>query len=414
MKKFKYFARNQEGKEVKGVMEARDTVAVTDVLHDRGLIVVDVKEEMKFDMERLNEINIGGVPMQDKVVFMRQLSTMISAGLSLTKALEILKQQATNPYFQRVLVDVLESVQSGMSLSDSFRNQSEDVFDDVTLNLVQAGEESGNLDKILERLATELEEQKSMGAKIKSAMIYPAIILVIIVAVVVVMMVVLVPSMTEVYSEFGAELPWATQFLISMSDFVIKSWWILLTVILVFAVGIKMFLNTERGKNVWDKIVLKIPTVGKIITKMQLSNFTRILSLLLGSGLPIIQALELTSSSLSNSVFKETVLEAKKEVEKGGSLAVPIARSEYFPLIVSQMIAVGEETGEIDSVLAKVSEYYKEEVDNATDNLSALIEPLMLVLMGGAIGFIALAVYMPMFQLSEVMAMAIDIVYSLV
>jgi type IV pilus assembly protein PilC len=413
MKKFKYFARNQEGKEVKGVVEARDASAVADVLHDRGLIVVDVKEEMKFDLERLNEINIGGVPMQDKVVFMRQLATMISAGLAITKALEILKQQATNPYFQRVLIDVLESVQGGMSLAESFRNQSEDVFDDITLNLIQAGEESGNLDKILERLATEMEEQKSMGAKIKSAMIYPAIILIVIVAVIITMMVVLVPSMTEVYSEFGAELPWATQLLISMSDFMVKSWWILLTVILVFAVGIKMFLNTDRGRNIWDKIVLKIPTVGKIITKMQLSNFTRILSLLLGSGLSIIQALELTANSLSNSVFRNSVLEARREVEKGGSLAVPIARNEYFPLIVSQMIAVGEETGELDAVLAKVSQYYKEEVDTATDNLSALIEPVMLVLMGVSIGFIALAVYMPMFQLSEVMA-TIDIVTALV
>jgi len=414
MKKFKYFARNQEGKEVKGVIEARDSVAVTDVLHDRGLIVMDVKEEMKFDMERLNEINIGGVPMQDKVIFMRQLSTMISAGLPLTKALEILKQQATNPYFQRVLVDVLESVQSGVSLAQSFRNQSEDVFDDITLNLIQAGEESGNLDKILERLATELEEQKSMGSKIKSAMIYPVIILVVIVAVIIIMMVVLVPSMTDVYSEFGAELPWATQLLINMSDFVVKSWWIILTFIIVLVVGMKMFLNTDKGKNVWDKVVLKIPTVGKIVTKMQLSNFTRILSLLLGSGLSIIQALELTANSLSNSVFKNSVLEARKEVEKGGSLAVPIARNEYFPLIISQMIAVGEETGELDSVLAKVSEYYKEEVDTATDNLSALIEPVMLVLMGISIGFIALAIYMPMFQLSEVMALAIDIAGALV
>ena len=414
MRKFKYFGRNKEGKEVKGVMEARDIAAVTDVLHDRGLIVVDVKEEVKFDLERLNEINIGGVPMQDKVVFMRQLSTMISAGLPLTKSLDILKQQASNPYFQRVLEDVLESIEGGLSLAQSFRNQSEDVFDDITLNLIQAGEESGNLDTILERLAIELEEQKSMGAKIKSAMIYPALILVVIVAVVLIMMIVLVPSMTDIYSEFSAELPWATQILIDASDFLLAYWWLLLTLLIVFVIGGKMFLDTPKGKNILDKVVLKIPTVGMIITKMQLSNFTRVLSLLLSSGLSIIQALDLTANSLSNSVFRTVVLEAKGEVEKGGSLAVPIARSEYFPLIVSQMIAVGEETGEIDTVLAKVSDYYKEEVDNATDNLSALLEPLMLILMGVAIGFIALAIYMPMFQLSEVMSMTLDIVNSLV
>jgi type IV pilus assembly protein PilC len=259
-------------------------------------------------------------------------------------------------------------------------------------------------------LATELEEQKSMVAKIKSAMIYPAIILVVIIGVVLIMMIVLVPSMTDIYGEFGAELPWATQFLITASDFLLAYWWVMLTFLIVLVIGGKMFLDTDKGKNTFDKLILKTPAIGMIITKMQLADFTRILSLLLSSGLSITQALELTANSLSNSVFKNTIMQARMDVEKGGSLAVPIARSSYFPLIVSQMVAVGEETGELDSVLEKVSEYYKEEVDTATDNLSGLLEPIMLILMGGAIGFIALAIYMPMFQLSEVMSMALDIV----
>ncbi|HNR53459.1 MAG TPA: type II secretion system F family protein [Candidatus Dojkabacteria bacterium] len=400
MKKFKYSARDTSGKIVNGDMEAKDAGAVTDILHDRGLIIVTIKEGFGLDLERLSEINIGGVPMKEKVIFMRQMSTMVGAGLPLTRALEIMVQQTSNPMFKRVLKEVLAAIQSGKTLANSFREQSE-VFDPITLNLIEAGEESGNLETILERLATELEESKTLGDKLRSAMIYPIIILVIIVVVMVLMMLVLVPSMASIYSDFGAELPFATRLLMDMSTFFTKFWWAILVVLAVVFIGMKYYLDTAKGKRNFDKIVLKIPAIGTIISKMQLSQFTRILALLLGSGLSIIKALELTAQSLKNEMFRDTVMAAKEEVEKGGALAIPIARSEYFPLLVSSMIAVGEETGEIDAVLVKVSQYYKEEVDVATSNLSSILEPLFLVIMGLAIGFIALAVYMPMFQLSS-------------
>ena len=400
MKKFKYSARDTSGKIVSGDMEAKDAGAVTDILHDRGLIIVTIKEAFGLDWERLAEINIGGVPMKDKVVFMRQMATMVGAGLPLTRALEIMVQQASNPMFKRVLKEVLSSVQSGKSFADSFREQS-DVFDPITLNLIEAGEESGNLETILERLATELEESKTLGDKLRSAMIYPIIILVIIVVVMILMMLVLVPSMAEIYGDFGAELPLVTRILMSMSDFFLKYWWAILVVIAVIFIGMKYYLDTKKGKRNFDKLVLKIPAIGAIITKIQLSQFTRLLALLLGSGLSIMKALELTAQSLKNEMFRDTVMSAKEEVEKGGALAIPIARSEYFPLLVSSMIAVGEETGEIDIVLEKVSQYYKEEVNVATSNLSSILEPVFLVIMGLAVGFIALAVYMPMFQLSS-------------
>ncbi len=400
MKKFKYSARDVQGKIMTGEIEARDPESVTDILHDRGLIVVSIKEGMGIDFERLAEINVGGVPMKEKVIFMRQMSTMVGAGLPLTRALEVMVQQAGNPFFRRVLKEVLASVQSGKSLSDSFRAQ-EEIFDEVTLNLIEAGEESGKLEIILERLATELEEKNTLSSKLKSAMIYPIIILVVIVVVIVLMMMVLIPSMATIYGDFGAELPLVTRILMDMSDFFLNFWWAVLVVIAVLIIGGKYYLGSAKGKRNWDKLVLKIPVVGGIISKMQLSQFTRILALLLGSGLSIIKALELTASSLSNSMFRDTVVAAKSEVEKGGALALPIARSEYFPLLVSSMIAVGEETGEIDSVLTKVSEYYKEEVDVATTNMASVLEPVFLVIMGLAIGFIALGVYMPMFQLSS-------------
>jgi type IV pilus assembly protein PilC len=402
MARFKYSARDKDGKEVKSDIEARDSAAVADILHDRGLIVVSIKEVGAFDLSRLQEINIGGVPMKEKVVFMRQMATMIGAGLPLNRALEIMVEQATNPKFKKVLKDVSDSVQSGKSLSTAFREQ-DDVFDSITLNLIEAGEESGNLEIILGKLATELEEKDSLNRKIKSAMIYPTIILVVIIAVVLVMMLVLIPSMSDIYKDFDAELPWVTRMLISISDFVVGYWWAIIVGILFLYLGFRYYRSTEKGRKTIDKVILKLPIVGKLVSKTQIAQFTRILALLLSSGLSIVKALELTGQSLGNSVFKDVVLDARDEVEKGGPLAIPIARSEYFPLLVSSMISVGEETGEIDAVLDKVSQYYKEEVDMATSNLSTILEPLLLIIMGGAVGFIALGVYMPMFGLSQVM-----------
>ena len=413
MPKYIYSARDSKGKEVKGKLEARDPQAMAEILQDRGLVVVNIKEQMAIDFEELGQINIGGIPMKEKVVFMRQLATMVGAGLPLTRGLQIMEQQVANPMFKKVITQVKSSVEAGKSLAESFR-RADEVFDEVTINLIDAGESSGNLDVILNKLAIELEESKKLGDKLKSALTYPSILLVVIVAVVLLMMFVLVPSMKDIYGEFGAELPWITQFLIDMSTFFVKFWWALLIVILTLVIGYKVWIDTPKGKRNRDKILLKTPILGMMISKIQLAQFTRLLGLLLSSGLSIMRALELSAMSLSNEMFKEVILASRDEVEKGGSLAIPIARSEYYPLLVSSMIAVGEETGELDNVLAKVAEYYKDEVDVATANMSATLEPVFLIVMGLVIAFISLAIYMPMFQLSEVMGMVIDIVSVIV
>jgi type IV pilus assembly protein PilC len=324
-----------------------------------------------------------------------------------------MEQQISNPLFKRVITQVKSSVEAGKGLAESFRNADE-VFDDVTINLIEAGESSGNLDEILNKLAVELEESKKLQGKLKGALTYPLILSVIIIAVMVLMMLVLVPAMSDIYSEFGGELPTITRVMVSMSNFFLNYWWALVIVLLGLVIGYKVWVDTPKGKRTKDKIVVKIPIMGTIVSKMQLAQFTRLLGLLLGSGLPIIRALELTAMSLSNEMFKEVIFEAKEEVERGGSLALPIARSDYFPLLVSSMIAVGEETGELDTVLAKVSQYYKEEVDQATENMSSVLEPVFLVIMGVAVAFISLGVYTPMFQLSEVMGMVVDFVNLIV
>ncbi len=344
---------------------------------------------------------------------MRQLATMVGAGLPITRGLQIMEQQVSNPMFRRVITQVKTSVESGKTLADSFR-ESDEVFDDVTINLIEAGESSGNLDVILNKLAIELEESKKLGDKLRGALTYPIILLVIIIGVMGLMMFVLVPSMTDIYSEFDAELPAITQFMMGMSNFFIGYWWVVLVLVLSLVIGYKVWVDTPKGKRTRDKILLKIPIMGVIISKMQIAQFTRLLSLLMTGGLPIIKALELTALSLSNEMFKEVILQSRDDVEKGGSLALPIARSEYYPLIVSSMIAVGEETGELDTVLERVAQYYKDEVDTATESVSSLLEPIFLIVMGLVIAFISLAIYMPMFQLSEVMGMVVDIVTLMV
>lgn len=401
MNQYKYSARSNDGAVIKGKMKANSESDVVESLQAKRLIVVDVKEDVGLNMERLNEINIGGVPMSDKVVFMRQLSTMISAGLPLSQALEILEQQASNPKFKKVLAEVTSDVKGGTSLATAFR-KSQDVFDDITVSLIEAGEESGHLEEILQRLATELENQKKLKDKVKSAFTYPAVIVVVVIAVIAIMLLVLVPAMEDIYSEFDAELPWVTQALVSMSNAVINYWWLMLITIATVGIVMKYYFDTPKGRKFKDKTVLKLPVFGNLTKKIQITQFTRVLALLLKSGLSIVEALQLTSNSLSNTLFKEAVLEAKKEVEKGTPMATPIARSQIFPLIVSQMIAVGEESGQIDMVLEKMAEYYNSEVEVITGNLTTLLEPFILIIMGVVIGFIALGVYMPMFTLVEV------------
>lgn len=407
MPKYTYSARDSKGKEINGKLEAKNAESLAEILQDKGLVVVSIKEQVTFDLEELGQINIGGIPMKEKVVFMRQLATMVGAGLPLTRGLQVMEQQIVNPQFKKVITQVKTSVEAGKSLADSFRT-SDEVFDDVAVNLIEAGESSGNLDKILDKLAIELEESKKLKAKLKGALTYPIILLVVIIAVMLLMMFVLVPSMSDIYGEFDAELPAITQFLMNMSKFFVGYWWAVLIVILSLVIGYKVWVDTPKGKRSRDKIIVKVPILGMIVSKMQIAQFTRLLALLLSSGLSIIRALELTALSINNEVFREVILDAKKEVEKGGSLALPIARSEYYPLIVSSMVAVGEETGELDTVLEKIAEYYKDEVDVATENMSSILEPVFLILMGLAIAFISLAIYMPMFQLSEVMGMVVD------
>ena len=402
MKKFRYVAKDSAGKDVKGVLEAKSMDAVAEFLNGKGLTVTNIKEDIGLSLDRLNQVNIGGVPITDKVLFMRQFATMISAGLSLNKTLEILSQQVSNPLFKKVITNVLADVEGGSSLSKAFQKEAE-VFDNVTLGLIDAAEATGNLEEVLRGLADELEESKKLRDKIKSAFLYPVIIVIVMVVVVIMLLVLLVPVMSDIYGDFGADLPAVTLLLMGVSDFLLNYWWLVLIILSMLIIGFKLYIDTPSGKRTFHMAILKTPIFGKLIEKIQLTQFTRTLSLLLRSGLSIVASLEITSTTLSNVHYKNAFLEAKEQVEKGIPLAVPISRNELFPLIVSQMIAVGEESGNLDHILKKMSDFYNDEVNYMAGNLATMLEPFILIIMGGLVGFIAAAVYMPMFQLAEVM-----------
>jgi type IV pilus assembly protein PilC len=399
MKKYKYSARTNEGAVERGEIEAKNRTDVVKMLQEKGLIVVNVEEKISA-LSSFEEINIGGVPIDEKVVFMRQLATMMSSGLPLTQALEILAAQAKNPLFKRVLKEVMSDVEGGSSLSAAFKKHP-GVFDDIVLNLIKAGEDSGKLEEVFLRLADELEHQRDFQGKVKSAMIYPIIIVIVIVAVVALVMIFMIPAVADIYNDFGGELPTMTKILIAMSDFTRHYWWVVLIGLGGLVAGFKYYIESPGGRRVFDRLKLKMPIFAELFTKIQLAQFTQTLHLLIESGLPILDALDLVADSLGNIHFELSVKTASKEVERGSSLALPLSRSEQFPLIVSQMIGVGEETGRLDEVLEKMAEYYTNEVDMMTDNLTSIMEPVMLIVMGGVIAFIAVAVYTPLFSLAN-------------
>jgi type IV pilus assembly protein PilC len=313
----------------------------------------------------------------------------------------VLSSQEKNVGFRTSLERIVKVVEGGSSLSRAFSK--EKIFTEVELNLIAAGEKSGNLVEMIQKVADNMEKQKDFQAKIRGAMIYPAIIFLVVIVVVVVLMVFMVPAVRDLYADFDEELPWITQLLVNISNFFVSFWWALLIGLIGGILGLRYYYSTKSGRDVIDRVFLSIPIFSQIVVKTQLAEFTRLLSMLLKSGIPIIDAINIVANALPNIHFKRGLKHAAKEVEKGTPLAVPIAKNEDFPMIISRIIATGESTGNLDKVLADISRYYQTEVDNLTSNLTKILEPVILIVVGGIVAFIAMVVYMPIFGLVNVM-----------
>lgn len=400
-KLFEYVAVGKDGNRTKGSLTAQNKEEVVSQLFQKGLSPVSVDEVSKlFALDRLKEVNIGGVPLKDKMIFLKQFSIMLNAGLSITRALEVLSLQTSNPRFKVVLKEVLKSVSGGIQLSDAFAKYP-DVFDSIAINLIKAGEQSGNLGLILRKLSREYEQKNALKSKITSALAYPAVLTVVMIGVVVFLLAIVVPQLEDAFKSFGAELPWITKAVIGISKIITNYWYLVLFVLVGAAVGIKYFVSTPEGRRVWDKVLITIPIFGPLFVKVQVATFSRVLYLLISSGVPILQTLELTEATLSNIWFKDEVISMRDQVKRGVSIAVPLLQSPYFPSIVGYMVNVGQETGQLDTVLRKVAKYYDLEIKTATSTLSSLLEPILLVVMGGVVGVIVAAIYYPMFQLTQ-------------
>ncbi|MDD3647995.1 MAG: type II secretion system F family protein [Candidatus Dojkabacteria bacterium] len=399
---YEYVAMNKEGKTVRGDYDAQNRTEVVDFLHEKQLVVVHIDEKVGFSFKDISSFQIGGIPLPSKVVFAKQFATMISAGLPLIQALDVLASQEKNPAFKKALDAVTKSVEGGNKLSQAFEKHK--VFSEVELNLIAAGEESGNLVEIMQRVAENLEKQKDFQSKVKGAMIYPAIIMIVMVVVVILLMMFMIPAVSDLYDDFDAELPWMTQLLVTISNFFASFWWAVVAFFIASVFGIRYYYSTPSGREVIDRILLTIPIIGTLNTKVQLAEFSRLLALLLKSGVSIISAINIVANALSNIHFKNALKTAAKEVEKGTPLAVPISRNDDFPLVVSHMIATGENTGNLDKVLSDVANYYQTEVDYMTTNLTKTLEPIILVVVGGMVAFLAFAIYGPIYSLVSLIA----------
>jgi type IV pilus assembly protein PilC len=397
MPKYAWQGTDRTGTSRKGVMEAASEDAVVNRLRAEQITAQRVRAAGITDME----LSIGtGVTSRDLLIFTRQLATMIDAGLPLVQCLDILANQTENRAFAKILFSIKSSVESGASFSEALRKHPK-VFDQLYINLVAAGEVGGILDTILLRLTTYIEKAVKLGRQVKGALLYPIIILVVAIGVVAVMLGSVIPTFQDMYSTFaGAKLPAPTQFVINLSATFRSLWYVYLIVIVALAVGIPWMLSSEKGRLVFDAVMLRVPVIGSMLRKVVVARFTRTLGTLLSSGVPILDALEICARTAGNKIIERAIENTRQGVSEGKDVATPLANTKAFPSMVVEMIGVGEQTGTLDQMLQKIADFYEEEVDIAVGALTKAIEPAMMAFLGVVVGGLLIAMYLPVFELA--------------
>jgi type IV pilus assembly protein PilC len=340
----------------------------------------------------------GRVPPQSIAVFTRQFSVMIDAGLPLVQCLEILGNQQENKIFKRTLIQIRQDVEAGSNLADAMRKHPK-IFNDLYTNMVAAGEAGGILDTILQRLATYIEKAVKLNAQVKAAMIYPVAVISIAVIVVAIILWKVIPVFASLFQSLGAELPLPTKVVIALSNFIADFWWLIGILIAGGTYATRRYYGTYKGKRVIDKILLKSPVLGLLLRKIAVARFCRTLATLTSSGVPILDGLQITARTAGNSIVEDAIMATRKSVEEGKTISEPLGDTDVFPSMVVQMIAVGEQTGALDTMLSKIADFYEDEVDTAVAGLMKLLEPVLIAFLGVAIGGIVIAMYMPMFTL---------------
>ncbi len=380
-------------------MTGDSKAAVVAELRRKGLTILSLEE--KRGVPKIGELFESSmrIKVRDKAVFARQFATMINSGLAVLRALYVLEEQTSNPRFKKIIKAVQEDVEAGMPLSDAMAKHPA-AFDRLYVSMVRAGEAGGALDQTLIRLATQLEKDDSLRRAVKSAMTYPIVIAAFAIMVMMGMLLFIIPIFASMYKDLGGELPSLTRIMMGTSN-VLKGYWFILFPALALTVWALIRLkNTEQGRHTWDRIKLKLPMkVGPVIQKIAVARFSRTLATLVGSGVPILQAIEITGKTSGNSVIEDSMVDVKESVRSGESIARPLARASVFPPMVTQMISIGEETGALDAMLNKIADFYEDEVDAAVKSLTSIIEPIMMLFVGGLVGLIVISMYLPMFNM---------------
>ncbi|MEW5765333.1 MAG: type II secretion system F family protein [Acidobacteriota bacterium] len=397
MPQFEWKGRKRTGETVEGVMAADSKEGVIAALRRQQVIATRVKEKGKeLALPKFG----GGVKTKELAIFTRQFSVMIDAGLPVVQCLEILGQQQQNRAFQRVLFEIREDVEAGSSLNEAFKKHPK-VFDNLYCNLVAAGEAGGILDTILQRLSVYIEKAVKLKAAVKSALIYPTVVVTVAVLVVIVIMWKVVPTFASLFEGLGAKLPLPTRIVIAISHFLGRWAWLIFLMLVAVFVAIRLYYKTPGGRYVIDKILLKLPVFGIVLKKIAVARFCRTLATLVSSGVPILEGLDITAKTSGNAIVEEAIMKTRKAVEEGKTLTQPLEESKLFPGMVTQMIGVGESTGALDAMLSKIADFYEDEVDEAVTNLMSLLEPIIIVFLGVTIGGIVIAMYMPLFTLIQ-------------
>ena len=394
MPTWEYSARTVGGEIERDTIERSSRDDVVAYLREQKLIPINIrekKEEISFQIG-------SGVGTDDLVIFTRQFATMVNSGLPLVQALTILAQQTENDVLRETVEDIVYDVESGHTLADALREHP-DIFTDLYVNMVEAGEAGGILDKILLRLSDFLEKNAALVRKVKGAMLYPAVIVVVAVVAIAVLLLFVIPTFQEMFASFNQQLPLPTRIVIAMSQFLQDYGIYLLGGIGVTGFLFHRWIQTDRGRLIWDKFLLNLPILGNLVRKAAVSRFTRTLGTLLAAGVSILEGLEITARTSGNRVIHDAVMESRQSIAGGQSIAEPLEQSGVFPPMVTQMINVGEQTGDLDGMLSKIAEFYDEEVDNAVDTLLSAIEPIMIVILGTIVGGMIIAMYLPIFSI---------------
>src|SRR5215217_2298616 len=395
---FLWEAKTKSGETKKGEMEALDSEAVNARLKSLGLNPVKVRKKSAFDGE-ITIPGMGGVTGKDILVFTRQFATMIDAGLPLVQCLDILANQMDNASFKKVVLAIKSKVEQGSTFADALKEHPK-VFDELYIQLCAAGEVGGILDTILNRLAAYREKAEKLKRKVKGAMTYPAIVILVAIGVTALLLLKVTPVFAAMFADFGSALPAPTQFVVDLSAWAEAYWLHVISIITAVVVSFTWSYRQPRGRKFWDKVFLKLPLFGPVLRKVAVARFTRTLGTMISSGVPILDALDVTAKTAGNRTVEEAIYYVRSKIAEGKNIAGPLLETKVFPSMVVQMIGVGEATGAMDTMLNKIADFYDDEVDTAVSNLTAMIEPLLMVFLGGVVGGFLIAMYLPIFSIA--------------